>query len=78
MPMGTALENLKEMVKDHEPEILLVAEEKHADGTPHLHCVVKTGKKMNIRDKNYWDEVAGKHGNYENIKGRNGLYKVGS
>lgn len=44
--------------------------EQHQDGTPHLHCVLKFNKKVDIRNQNYFD-VAGYHPNIQTTKNIN-------
>jgi len=43
-------------------------EEKHKDGTPHLHVALKFQEPISTRDMNYFDRVTGKHGNYQPMK----------
>jgi len=45
-----------------------VSEEKHADGTPHIHAVVCLKEKTDIKNANDLDSVGGKHGNYQAAK----------
>lgn len=45
----------------------LIAEEKHEDGSPHLHAYLKLTKTVNIKNKNKLDIKDGEtvyHGNY--------------
>ncbi len=43
----------------------VISEEKHADGSPHLHVALWLKKKLDIRSSAYWDFVGAKHGNYK-------------
>lgn len=43
----------------------IVCEEAHADGTPHLHVFLSFHKRRNIRQPDYFDFIADKHGNYQ-------------
>lgn len=45
-----------------------VGEEKHKDGTPHLHVFLQYKKKRQFRDYGCLDKIAGKHGNYQGQK----------
>lgn len=45
----------------------IICQEKHGDGNPHLHAVVKLSKKVNIRDQRLLD-VGSVHGKYESCK----------
>ncbi len=49
----------------------VVAEEKHQDGTPHLHAVIAFCKKMYFKGKKgleLLDSITGKHGNYQSAR----------
>lgn len=50
-------EALVEWAKKLDPKPLqwCVAQEKHADGSLHLHCLLGYGGKINIRDQRHWD-----------------------
>lgn len=61
-----AMENLKKLHPDLEWAI--IAQEAHKDGTPHLHVVFRMVKKINIRQLDHFDAVAGKHGNYQGAR----------
>lgn len=59
---------VKESVLDHlkalgEVKSAVVAEEKHQDGTPHVHVFVKYFKKLDVRSPKFFD-IGGFHGNY--------------
>ncbi len=47
-----------------DPLFLIVGEEAHADGTPHLHAFVKLGKRTRVYHADL-DIITGKHGNYQ-------------
>lgn len=62
----------KEKVLDHLKTIgqvksAVVAEEKHKDGTPHVHAFVKYQKRLDIRSSKYFD-IESFHGNYQTAK----------
>lgn len=44
---------------------IIVAEEAHQDGTPHLHFVVRFTTRPDIKNMTRLDSVCGKHGNYQ-------------
>lgn len=46
-----------------------VAQEKHADGNPHLHCLILLDKRKNI-SSNSWLDLDGFHGNYQAAKNK--------
>lgn len=66
LPRQQAWENLT----THYPptEWAIIAEEKHKDGTPHLHVALIFQEPISTRDMNYFDRVTGKHGNYQPMK----------
>lgn len=51
-------------------EWAVCAEELHADGTPHLHCVVYFRQRYSYTDRRgrFWDFVTGQHGNYQRVR----------
>lgn len=46
----------------------VVSEEKHKDGTPHLHAVVKFKKQISSSNARFADDLSGSHGKYESAK----------
>ncbi len=44
---------------------IIVAEEKHKDGTPHLHVAFWLSSTVRSSRSDQWDFIAGKHGNYQ-------------
>ena len=44
------------------------AKEEHKEGVLHYHFVLSYEKKQDIRDPNYYDYVAGKHGEYKTVR----------
>lgn len=48
-------------------DFLVVAQEKHKDGTDHLHVAFKTKKKIKLSFKKL-DEITGKRGNYQTAR----------
>ncbi len=49
------------------PLFLVVAEEAHADGTPHLHAFVKLKRRTRVHHYDL-DLIVGKHGNYQSAR----------
>ena len=47
---------------------VIVCQEKHADEELHLHIGIFLTERFRTRDPNYFDFVAGKHGNYQPMK----------
>lgn len=55
--------------KSHQqPEWAVIAREFHADGTPHIHVLVRWRKKLNIRDPSALDYIGRQHGNYAPVR----------
>lgn len=46
----------------------IIAEEAHADGTPHLHLALEFKQEFSTRKTEFFDFVGGKHGNYQAMK----------
>ena len=46
-------------------EWAVVAQEKHANGDPHLHAVVKFEERFQTRKQDCFDFICQKHGNYQ-------------
>ncbi len=59
---------LKRVLERLDPEWAIVCQEEHADGTPHLHAVIKLKKRKNFRNARLFDSLAGKHGNYKSAR----------
>ena len=53
----------------------IVCEEKHKDGTPHLHVFLTFHTRKNFKDKNCFDFIGGKHGDYKVCKSVAGSVK---
>lgn len=47
---------------------MMGVKEKHKDGGLHYHFVLAYEKKQDIRDPNYYDYIAGKHGDYTTVR----------
>jgi len=47
---------------------VIIAEETHADGSPHLHLLLSFKSKFLVRDLNIFDFIVGKHGNYGTVR----------
>jgi len=60
--------NLK-LIK-HEWSYAIICDEKHADGTPHLHAFLRFKKKVDIRKETYFD-FSGFHPNIQAAKNSN-------
>ena len=46
----------------------IVATENHQDGNKHLHVGIKLERRRDIRSSNMLDDLAGSHGNYQNMR----------
>lgn len=53
--------------KGKDIEQYCIAQEKHEDGSPHLHCYLLLKKRFNCRDEHFWD-LGLYHGNYQAVK----------
>jgi len=51
-------------------EWIICAEEKHQDGTPHLHIGLEFSQRFNSRDANCFDPICDQHGNYQPMKNK--------
>lgn len=47
---------------------VVVAQEQHADGTPHLHLGLYLNERFRTSDPAFFDSIAQKHGNYQSMK----------
>lgn len=68
---GTLKEKVVERItskEDLKVSCVIVGQEKHVDGSPHLHIIVCLESKLSTRRADYWDFVCKKHGNYEVIR----------
>lgn len=65
-----ALENILKL--DLSVKGVVICQEKHADGTPHLHVGLFLNDKLRTRNPHFFDSVASKHGSYEPMKSING------
>ncbi len=61
-------EDCMDKLKELGIEWAIIAQEKHADETLHLHMCGKWTKKIHTRDATFFDKIAGKHGNYQPMK----------
>lgn len=61
-----ALDNITSK-EDLTVKAVIVGQEQHADGNPHLHIIVCLEEKLRTRNPNYWNFVALKHGDYKVI-----------
>lgn len=63
-----ALANIKEKWNKDELSFAIIAEEKHEDGSPHLHILLSFKEKFITRDRHVFDFIARKHGSYETVR----------
>lgn len=63
-----AMENAKALYPDL--EWIICAEEKHQDGTPHLHIGLEFSRTFNSRDASSFDPICNQHGNYQVMKNK--------
>jgi len=54
----------------YECDYIITCEEKHADGSPHMHAVLKFKKKVDIRNEAFFD-ISGFHPNIQTTKNIN-------
>jgi len=66
-PKEIAMERLKERFKDNLKGVL-IAQESHKDGNPHLHVMILLNKKLAFVNPSYFDFVCSKHGDYAMVK----------
>lgn len=62
---GDALVKIMELFLDYDVEWIVVAREKHKDGSNHLHCAINLNTKLHTRNPHKLDCIGGKHGNYQ-------------
>ena len=68
VPKETALDRIKVKFAE-ELKYAIVAHELHESGDHHLHCFVAFTKQKSISRQDYFDFIAGKHGNYKPVRG---------
>lgn len=61
-------EALKRLLEKEDVDWVVIAQEKHKDGSNHLHVILETSKKKNVTRQDYFDYVTGTHGNYQSVK----------
>lgn len=64
-------QNLKDLKYEGQSELwkfIIVGAEKHKDGNPHLHVVIQAWNKFTTRKADFFDQIAGKHGNYQSVR----------
>jgi hypothetical protein len=61
-----ALDNINRLISGVKG--VIVAQETHADGEPHLHIAIFLNAVLHTRNPNYWDFICLKHGNYQTMK----------
>lgn len=64
VPKDEAFESLSHKV---DLQYALIAQEQHMDGTPHLHALISSKIKLNIKNPNFFD-LGAFHGNYQTVK----------
>lgn len=67
-PKESALSKIQDKWKNQELTFAIIAEEKHKDGTPHLHILLSFKNKFITRDRHVFDFIAMKHGSYETVR----------
>lgn len=75
-----ALNNIVQAIEDHaEITDYVVAQEKHEDGSPHLHAYIKLSRKVNIKNPNFFDLMTDEgveyHGNYQGARSDTAVLK---
>lgn len=68
VPKEVALQRIKDHTFPKPLDWIVVAEEKHQDGTPHLHVCLKFTERLQTRKKDIFDFISGKHGNYASCR----------
>jgi len=65
-----ALEEIAYMIsgKSRDIEEYVVAQEKHQDGSDHLHIYLKLDEKLSVRDATFFDLGGEYHGNYQSVR----------
>jgi len=58
-----------------EVHVIIIAQELHADGNPHLHICIWMAEKLRIYSSDYFDFVCNKHGSYEAMRSPAGARK---
>ena len=75
----TPKQEVVERIRDQHPDVegYIVAEEVHADGTPHLHVYLAFEETRKIKDPAYFDTLVHpmKHGNYQSVRSPNAVKK---
>lgn len=61
---------LERLISKYQGELTwyIIAEEQHADGTPHLHLALEFKKEFSTRKQDVFDFIGDKHGNYQSMK----------
>lgn len=59
---------LKKLIEELPIKWAIVCQEKHKDGSNHLHACGYFTKKVNITNASKLDSIVGKHGNYQSMK----------
>lgn len=72
---GTILNRCMDLFGPDNVSYICVAEEEHADGTPHLHAVICLKTACDIRNVAKIDAVGEKHGNYQSARNVKDVYE---
>lgn len=74
---STAKETALANIKLHLPETswIIISQENHQDGEKHLHIGIEFKEKVRTRKVDYFDCIAGKHGDYKIMKSVAGTIK---
>lgn len=67
VPKDVLMTNVKEYFGES-VDWVVIAMEKHQDGTPHLHAGIALKEKVDLRGASTLDVLAGQHGNYQAMK----------
>lgn len=71
-------EQAQERLQNKFPEELewfIIGEEKHQDGTPHLHLALCFHNQKSVTRPDYFDFIGDKHGNYQTMKSQQNCVK---
>jgi hypothetical protein len=68
-----ALENIRNLLPSY--SWVMISQEHHKDGETHLHIGIEFKEKLRTRKADYFDCIAGKHGNYKTMKSVQGTIK---
>lgn len=64
----TVLHNLVQDFKKRDIKLIIVCQEQHKDGEPHLHALTVCDRPRNCSVPSWADKFAGKHGDYQSVR----------